>query len=473
MASNGIARPAAAVHRNGHVSMDAPYTNGNGHVNGNGHAAAHPTWPLQRKSSAATSTRNHAPFTWHRDMREYLPPVLRRFFGYREPGTKAPFEPLPFPPFTWIARLPLKYEVWFMSFIASFVGIALIEIVMIAAFPNEGVIMIVASFGASAVLTFATIDSPLAQPRHLVGGQVVSAIAGVAITRCFRHATGYHLEETTSPDGLQHVVWINGALAMAAALLAMQITGTTHPPGGATALIASVMPSGVAMSWRLVYIVIISGLLMLGWAMIINNAGRRRYPTYWFSGHLLFVKATHHRITQDELHMAAVEGRSDGFSEMDRALSNPVPDEEKLHRRPSLASLTSYTSRRQSRSRSNSPQRSWSPHITRQDTSRMAALEGRNDGFSAMDRALSGQSTFAAIDRTLSGQSGQGSTGPTRTWSRQTLPTFHERANEGFAPMDRVMSQLSGQTVASPPRDRDRDRDSASVRDSVVHDDGF
>ncbi|BEI79572.1 hypothetical protein CcaverHIS002_0101010 [Cutaneotrichosporon cavernicola] len=429
MASNGIARPPPALQAvNRHVSMDTPYTNG--------YSPPSPLKPLP-----APSVRDHAPFTWHRDMREYLPPIVRRFFGYREPGTKAPYQPLPFPPFTWFARLPLKYEVWLMSFIASFVGIALIEIVMIAGFPDEGVIMIVASFGASAVLTFATIDSPLAQPRHLVGGQVVSAIASVAITRCFRHATGYHLEETTSHDGLKHVVWINGALAMAAALLAMQVTGTTHPPGGATALIASVMPSGVAMSWRLVYIVIISGLLMLGWAMIINNVGRRRYPTYWLSGHLLFVKSTHHRITQDELHMAAVEGRSDGFSEMDRALSNPVPEEEKLHRRASMASLASY------------------------DTSRMAAIEGRNDGFAQMDRVLSGISNA-----------------PTRSWSRQTNDTRMaalEGRNDGFAQMDRVISQLSsGTTAGSPPRGRDHDGRSWSptvARDtsSVIRDDGF
>ncbi|BEJ16501.1 hypothetical protein CspHIS471_0511060 [Cutaneotrichosporon sp. HIS471] len=316
MASNGIARPPPALQAvNRHVSMDTPYTNGYS--------------PPPLKPLPAPSIRDHAPFTWHRDMREYLPPIVRRFFGYREPGTKAPYQPLPFPPFTWFARLPLKYEVWLMSFIGSFVGIALIEIVMIAGFHDEGVIMIVASFGASAVLTFATIDSPLAQPRHLVGGQVVSAIASVAITRCFRHATGYHLEETTSHDGLKHVVWINGALAMAAALLAMQVTGTTHPPGGATALIASVMPSGVAMSWRLVYIVIISGLLMLGWAMIINDTSR----------------------------MAALEGRNDGFAQMDRVLSG----------------------------KSNAPTRSWSRQTN--DT-RMAALEGRNDGFAQMDRVM-------------------------------------------------------------------------------------
>lgn len=207
----------------------------------NGPAASHthspaPSQRLSLKPAAApppapaapAPALPHARWTWHRDVREYLPSSLRRFVGHRP--HKPPFEPLPFPPFTWIALLPLKYEVWLLSFIGSFVGIALIEIVMIAGFGGTGTIMIVGSFGASAVLAFATIDSPLSQPRHLVGGQVVSAIVGVAMTRCFRHAGAYRLDETTEVGGLGHVVWINGALSMALALLAMQVTGTTHPP---------------------------------------------------------------------------------------------------------------------------------------------------------------------------------------------------------------------------------------------------
>jgi CBS-domain-containing membrane protein len=58
------------------------------------------------------------------------------------------------------------------------------------------------------------------------GGQVVSAIVGV----CIRLA-------------LDKVQWLANALGMSLALLAMQLTQTTHPPGGATALIACSMAS--------------------------------------------------------------------------------------------------------------------------------------------------------------------------------------------------------------------------------------
>ncbi len=90
--------------------------------------------------------------------------------------------------------------------------------------------------------------------------------------------------------------------------------------------------------------------------------------------------------------MAAVEGRSDGFAQMDRAMSNPVPEDEKLSRRGSLGSLRSFASRsRSQRSHSPQQQRSHSPTTT-QDASRMAALEGRTDGFAQMDRAMSTRS---------------------------------------------------------------------------------
>lgn len=164
-----------------------------------------------------------------RDVRTYLPGWLQRFTGLRPPGAKAPYPPLPFPPFTWLARLPLKYEIWITSLFGSFVSIALIELCMIG-LASHDVIMIVASFGASAVLTYGTIESPLAQPRHLVGGQVVCAIVGVAVTRLFRHAAAYELHDITREGDAAHVVWLNGALSMALALLAMQVTGTVHPP---------------------------------------------------------------------------------------------------------------------------------------------------------------------------------------------------------------------------------------------------
>jgi hypothetical protein len=59
---------------------------------------------------------------------------------------------------------------------------------------------------------------------------------------------------------------------------------------GATALNAAVEAEIVSLSWRYIPTVLASSLIMLGWALIVNNLGRRRYPIYWWSPGVTFVK---------------------------------------------------------------------------------------------------------------------------------------------------------------------------------------
>lgn len=223
-------------------------------------------------STPATTSSSLPKLAVERDIRTRLPTFLRRFAGYRPLGSSPPFAPLPFPPFSWLRHIPLQYEVWLLSLIATFIGILLIEATMAGThgMAPQDTMLIVASFGASAVLSYGAIDSPLAQPRHLVGGQVVCAITGVVVTRLFRLTSRSHFEAGWVNGEIPKIVWINGALAMALSSLAMQVTGTVHPPGGATALIAATTPGAITMSWRYIYIVLVSSLLMLGWALIIN-----------------------------------------------------------------------------------------------------------------------------------------------------------------------------------------------------------
>jgi hypothetical protein len=49
-------------------------------------------------------------------------------------------------------------------------------------------IMVIGSFGATAVLVYSAWQAPLAQPRNVIGGHVLSAIVGVT----FRHAMPCH-----------------------------------------------------------------------------------------------------------------------------------------------------------------------------------------------------------------------------------------------------------------------------------------
>jgi CBS domain-containing membrane protein len=65
------------------------------------------------------------------------------------------------------------------TFVGAFIGIASIGYIQKSRFAETDNIYLIGSFGATAVLIFGATNSPLAQPRNLVGGHVVSAVIGV------------------------------------------------------------------------------------------------------------------------------------------------------------------------------------------------------------------------------------------------------------------------------------------------------
>lgn len=81
--------------------------------------------------------------------------------------------------------------------------------------------LLIGSFGATAVLVYGAIRSPLGQPRNVFGGHVISALIGVL---------SYQL--------VGDIVWLAAGLAVSTAIAAMHMTRTLHPLDGATALIA-------------------------------------------------------------------------------------------------------------------------------------------------------------------------------------------------------------------------------------------
>lgn len=121
--------------------------------------------------------------------------------------------------------------------------------------------LMIGSLGASAVLLFARPDSPLAQPRNLIGGHLLSALVAVGIVALFGSSP-----ETT-------------ALGVGLAILVMGRTRTMHPPGGATALIG--VQTGAGPSF-VVLPALAGALILLAVALLTNNlAGDRRYPQHW------------------------------------------------------------------------------------------------------------------------------------------------------------------------------------------------
>jgi CBS-domain-containing membrane protein len=152
----------------------------------------------------------------------------------------------------------------FWTFLGGFIGIGLIGFISSRYFTLNDNVFLIGSFGASAVLVYGATNSPLAQPRNLVGGHVISALVGV---------TAYKL--------VPGELWLSSALAVSTAIVCMQITKTVHPPGGATALIANIGSEKIkALGYLYVLSPVLSGvLILLIVALIFNNIPRnRRYP---------------------------------------------------------------------------------------------------------------------------------------------------------------------------------------------------
>ena len=162
-------------------------------------------------------------------------------------------------------RVSLNEIVW--SWIGASLGILPLAYLNYVMFSENDFVYIIGSFGASAVLLYGAIRSPLAQPRNLMGGHMISAVIGVAF---------YKL--------LPGQPWLASALAVATAIAAMHATKTLHPPGGATALIA-VIGSSKIHALGYLYALIPVGLgasMMLVVALLVNNIPKtRRYPEFW------------------------------------------------------------------------------------------------------------------------------------------------------------------------------------------------
>ncbi|SPO29528.1 uncharacterized protein UTRI_04738_B [Ustilago trichophora] len=159
------------------------------------------------------------------------------------------------------------------SLIAAWVIIALLSLVSRSPFHRaHHAPLIIGAFATEAVLSFFAYRTPLAQPKNILFGNTIAAIIGVAMEKAFVH-TNYDLE------GVYGVDWAAAATTVSVAIFGMQVLGFIHPPGAAIALVSL---TNRKMSWWLVPIVIIGSLIVIGWALLINNVGGRRYPENWF-----------------------------------------------------------------------------------------------------------------------------------------------------------------------------------------------
>ena len=163
-------------------------------------------------------------------------------------------------------RVSLAEMLW--SWLGSFLGVGAVAYLNYGWVESTDLVLLIGSLGASAVLIYGAIKSPLAQPRNLLGGHIISALIGVTAFKLLAPNLG-----------------LASALAVATSILVMHATKTLHPPGGATALIAILGgPKIHHLGYLYAVVPVAAGVvIMLLVALIVNNiSASRRYPEFWF-----------------------------------------------------------------------------------------------------------------------------------------------------------------------------------------------
>lgn len=119
---------------------------------------------------------------------------------------------------------------------------------------NE-VALLMAPFGATAVLVFGVPGSPLAQPKNVIFGHLITAFIGVFFTQYIG------------------VTPVTLALATAIGVSAMLMTKTTHPPAGANPLL--IMLSG--QSWGFLITPVLLGAVLI----VLVGKGMQMFAAKW------------------------------------------------------------------------------------------------------------------------------------------------------------------------------------------------
>jgi CBS-domain-containing membrane protein len=121
-----------------------------------------------------------------------------------------------------------------------------------------GLPMLLAPFGATAVLLFGQPESPLAQPANVFGGYLIAAIVSALML------------------GLLTPTWWVATVAVGIVIALMLAFRVTHPPAGAIPLVAL----STGMHPEMLFLVILAGALCLVAVAVIHHwlPPRRVYP---------------------------------------------------------------------------------------------------------------------------------------------------------------------------------------------------
>ena len=120
----------------------------------------------------------------------------------------------------------------------------------------EGAIWLIPPFGASMVLVMAVHESPLAKPKNLILGHILSALSGVII---------FYLLGNT---------FISLGLGVALAVFVMMITNTVHPPAGANPIIVILTNQSISFVFLPVAV---GAIIIVAFAYLYNKLLKRNY----------------------------------------------------------------------------------------------------------------------------------------------------------------------------------------------------
>jgi len=120
---------------------------------------------------------------------------------------------------------------------------------------------LIGPLGASAVLLFAVSSGALAQPWSILGGYLSAGVVALLVAHVLGRTLG------------------SACLAAGMALILMCWLRCLHPPAGALALLLVLAdPATIALDWKALGPVMLSGSTMLLSALAYNNLTRIRYP---------------------------------------------------------------------------------------------------------------------------------------------------------------------------------------------------
>ena len=144
------------------------------------------------------------------------------------------------------------------NLIAGFGGFLCIAVLSYLNSLDESNLWLIPPFGASMVLVMAVNESPLAHPKNVFFGHLISAFAGVLVFWILGYSA------------------ISLGLGVGLAIFLMMATKTVHPPAGANPIIAVLGAKG--MGFIFMPVAVGASFIVL-FAIIYNKLLKRKYFT--------------------------------------------------------------------------------------------------------------------------------------------------------------------------------------------------